>query len=159
MGACCWRSLSGLSAHCLRTHNPPPPLWIERRTIFPPDPPPPSTPIHTPRPTPRTTPHRTAPHCTAGEQTPDGPVPEWRITDIVSQTDVLRCLAVHLDSGGSLDDDAFDWPLSRLGLVTGDVATVTGSTPTLSGALGGGGGQARVRGRLQGSVGISRLWL
>ena len=66
-------------------------------------------------------------------------MPEWRITDIVSQTDVLRCLAVHLDSGGSLDDDAFDWPLSRLGLVTGDVATVTGSTPTLSGALGGGG--------------------
>ena len=28
----------------------------------------------------------------AGEQTPDGPIPEWRITDIISQTDVVRFL-------------------------------------------------------------------
>ena len=33
----------------------------------------------------------------AGEQTPDGPVPEWHITHIVSQTDVLRLLAAHID--------------------------------------------------------------
>ncbi len=38
-----------------------------------------------------------SPPCYAGEQTPDGPVPEWHITDIVSQTDVLRFLAARID--------------------------------------------------------------
>jgi hypothetical protein len=56
-------------------------------------------------------------------------VPEWHITDIVSQTDVLRFLAAQLERL----DAAFDWPLSKLGLVTGSVLTVPASTPTLAG--------------------------
>ncbi|PSC70096.1 E3 ubiquitin-ligase [Micractinium conductrix] len=63
-----------------------------------------------------------------GEQTPDGPVPEWHITDIISQTDVLRFLAAHIDRL----DPAFSLPLSKLGLVTNDVHTVTAGTPTLA---------------------------
>ncbi|KAI3425172.1 hypothetical protein D9Q98_008942 [Chlorella vulgaris] len=63
-----------------------------------------------------------------GVETPDGPVPEWHITDIVSQTDVLRFLAAQLERL----DVAFDWPLSKLGLVTGSVLTVPASTPTLA---------------------------
>ncbi|KAL4419761.1 hypothetical protein ABPG75_006859 [Micractinium tetrahymenae] len=63
-----------------------------------------------------------------GEQTPDGPVPEWHITDIISQTDVLRFLTSHIDRL----DPAFNFPVSKLGLVTNDVQTVTASTPTLA---------------------------
>ncbi|EFN53812.1 hypothetical protein CHLNCDRAFT_53630 [Chlorella variabilis] len=63
-----------------------------------------------------------------GEQTPDGPVPEWHITDIVSQTDVVRFLAAQIDRL----DAAFNLPVSQLGLVTHDVETVPGSTPTLA---------------------------
>lgn len=62
------------------------------------------------------------------EQTPDGPVPEWHITDIVSQTDVVRFLAAQIDRL----DAAFNLPVSQLGLVTHDVETVPGSTPTLA---------------------------
>lgn len=63
-----------------------------------------------------------------GEQTPDGPVPEWHITNVVSQTDVLRFLASQIDRL----DPAFDHPLSKLGLVTQDLQTTTASTPTLA---------------------------
>jgi hypothetical protein len=65
-----------------------------------------------------------------GEQTPDGPVPEWHITDIVSQSDVLRFLAARIDKL----DAAFDRSLEELGLVTRDVQTITACTPTLAGA-------------------------
>lgn len=68
-----------------------------------------------------------------GEQTPDGPVPEWRITDIVSQTDVLRLLAAKM---GDLapTDPGLAASLAAHGLVqgAGRVATVTADTPTLS---------------------------
>lgn len=65
-----------------------------------------------------------------GEQTPDGPVPEWRITDIVSQTDVIRFLAAHVDRL----DRAFDKSVSELGMVQGaaEVATVSAGTPVLA---------------------------
>ncbi|KAI7836565.1 hypothetical protein COHA_009582 [Chlorella ohadii] len=63
-----------------------------------------------------------------GEQTPDGPVPEWHITDIVSQTDVLRFLAARIDKL----DAAFDRSLEELGQVTRDVQTITACTPTLA---------------------------
>eukprot|EP00887_Chlorella_sp_A99_P000079 scaffold16.g79.t1 len=62
-----------------------------------------------------------------GEQTPDGPVPEWRITDI---TDVIRFLAAHVDRL----DRAFDKSVSELGMVQGaaEVATVSAGTPVLA---------------------------
>jgi hypothetical protein len=76
------------------------------------------------------TPHRLL-RGPAGEQTPDGPVPEWHITDIVSQTDVLRLLAANV---GRLDA-AYGASLASLGLVNHSVQTVTADTPTLAGAL------------------------
>lgn len=63
-----------------------------------------------------------------GEQTPDGPIPEWRITDIISQTDVVRFLMSQIDRL----DFAFNRSLSELGLVQGSVNSVTADTPTLA---------------------------
>lgn len=67
-----------------------------------------------------------------GEQTPDGPIPEWRITDIVSQTDVLRILASRMDALAA-QDKGLSASLQALGMVQGEsaVATVTADTPTL----------------------------
>lgn len=64
-----------------------------------------------------------------GEETPDGPIPAWRITDIVSQTDVIRFLAAHLPRL----DSTFDASISLLGLVQGAEAvhTLPASVPTL----------------------------
>lgn len=64
-----------------------------------------------------------------GEDTPDGPVPAWRITDIVSQTDVIRFLAAHLPRL----DSTFEASISLLGLVQGAeaVRTLPASVPTL----------------------------
>ncbi|GAB4816058.1 hypothetical protein N2152v2_003104 [Parachlorella kessleri] len=63
-----------------------------------------------------------------GEQTPDGPIPEWRITDIISQTDVLRFLLANIDRL----DSAFGRSIKDLGLVQGSVNSVTADTPALS---------------------------
>ncbi|KFM27439.1 hypothetical protein F751_1216 [Auxenochlorella protothecoides] len=65
-----------------------------------------------------------------GEETPDGPVPAWRITDIVSQTDVVRFLAANL----ARLDSAFDASVSLLGLVQGPgaVRTLPADAPTLA---------------------------
>ena len=54
-----------------------------------------------------------------GEDTPDGPIPEWRITDIISQTDVLRLLVSKMDSLAA-EDAGMNASLSALGLVQGN---------------------------------------
>lgn len=67
-----------------------------------------------------------------GEQTPDGPIPEWRITDIVSQSDVLRYLASQMDDL-SKHDAGLSATLADHGMVQGanELATVTAATPAL----------------------------
>ena len=68
-----------------------------------------------------------------GDQTPDGPVPEWRITNVVSQTDILRLLASHMGVL-AVKDSAMGASLLDLGMVQGrdHMATVTADTPALS---------------------------
>lgn len=65
-----------------------------------------------------------------GEETPDGPVPEWRVSHVVSQTDVLRLLSARMASL----DASFGKPVSELGLVQGPdaVRSVPASMPALS---------------------------
>ncbi len=72
-----------------------------------------------------------APMCAPGEQqTKDGPIPIWRIVDIISHTDVIRFLAGKVDAL----DPAFDASLQELGLVNG-VEMVTADLPAISGAV------------------------
>lgn len=83
-----------------------------------------------------------------GEQTPDGPIPEWRITSVVSQMDILRFLAANMASLVDQEEEAnaradkfgcagtvasMHASLQELGLVHGAAAvvTVTAFTPTL----------------------------
>jgi CBS domain-containing protein len=66
-----------------------------------------------------------------GEQTPDGPIPEWRITDVFSQTDVVRFLAAHRERLGE-SDPGMKASLTELGLVPGHVVTVDASFPALA---------------------------
>ncbi len=65
-----------------------------------------------------------------GEETPDGPIPEWQITDVVSQTDILRLLASKMDVL-AVKDQGMSASITDFGMVDG-VATVTADTPTLS---------------------------
>lgn len=65
-----------------------------------------------------------------GEQTLDGPVPEWRITDVVSQFDVLRFVAAKAKSLVKIDP-VLSSTLSDLGLVQGSVVTVSASMPVI----------------------------
>lgn len=64
---------------------------------------------------------------------PHGPRPSCcrRITDIISQTDVLRFVMSHVDRL----DPAFNRTLAELGLVQGDVNAVAADTPALTGAV------------------------
>lgn len=58
-------------------------------------------------------------------------MPEWHVTDIISQSDVLRLLAAHNERL----DAAFGASLASLDLVQHSVHTVTADTPALAGAL------------------------
>jgi CBS domain-containing protein len=68
-----------------------------------------------------------------GEETPDGPIPEWQITDVVSQTDILRLLASKMDVL-AVKDQGLSATIAEFGMIQGidNVATVTAETPTLS---------------------------
>lgn len=68
-----------------------------------------------------------------GEQTPDGPIPAWRVADVVSQTDVLRLLASRVEALAATDA-GYARSLRELGLVQGaqGVATVPASMPALA---------------------------
>lgn len=63
-----------------------------------------------------------------GESTPDGPIPQWRITDIVSQMDVLRFLLTVQNS-----DLGWSKSLEELGLIQGEeqIVTVKADVPAL----------------------------
>ncbi len=67
-----------------------------------------------------------------GEETPDGPVVEWNITDVVSQTDLLRLIASKMDDLVKTDQ-GMNATLAELEMVQGidGVATCTAATPTL----------------------------
>lgn len=70
-----------------------------------------------------------------GQQTPDGPVPEWHITDIISQTDLLRLLWAKMDILAP-QDSAYDIQIAQLkaGLhrQTPELVSLSPDTPTLS---------------------------
>lgn len=65
-----------------------------------------------------------------GEQTPDGPIPEWRITDVVSQFDVMTFLASRVEELKKTDP-LMQRSLSSLGLVKNPVLTVSASMPVI----------------------------
>lgn len=69
-----------------------------------------------------------------GQQTPDGPIPEWHITDIISQTDVLRLLAAKMDTLAT-QDSAYNATVAQLtaGLhqQAPELVRLNADTPTL----------------------------
>ncbi|KAH7619934.1 hypothetical protein Ndes2526B_g05178 [Nannochloris sp. 'desiccata'] len=67
-----------------------------------------------------------------GEETPDGPIPEWQITDVVSQTDILRLLASKMDVLAA-KDQGMGASIAELGMIQGidAVATATADTPVI----------------------------
>jgi len=67
-----------------------------------------------------------------GEETPDGPIPEWQITDVVSQTDILRLLASKMDVL-AVKDQGMGASIAELGMIQGidAVSTVTADTPVI----------------------------
>lgn len=67
-----------------------------------------------------------------GESTQGGPFPEWRIVDVLSQTDVLRLLASHMHDLEHCDA-GMTTSIEDLGLVSRDksVMMVHASTPTI----------------------------
>jgi 5'-AMP-activated protein kinase regulatory gamma subunit len=67
-----------------------------------------------------------------GEETPDGPIPEWQITDVVSQTDILRLLAAKMDIL-AVKDQGMSASIAELGMIQGSdaVSTVTADTPVI----------------------------
>ena len=75
--------------------------------------------------------HRVVFDILPGEETPEGPIPEWRARQVVSQTDVLRLLHFNMDRLAARDP-GYGRSLAALGMARGGVSTVAAATSALA---------------------------